>query len=270
VKGERFEESLLIGLAMLFSVIYGVDVLMPMPSWAHIVLRVLLGVIWSVFIADYIMSWIVSDRTRKWFLSSILDLLSAILPMMRVLKLLHFLTAFRLLKRTSNIAFRSKLTVYALTGASMITFLGSLAVYDVERGATGARITSFGKVIWWSFVTITTVGYGDYYPVTIVGKIIGVILVLCGLVLTGIITASLALWIVNETSRRELKHNKKLMSHTDEKITALSHEIASLRQVIMETSMGSEHSEHLTPCKHDHVLDHDDDHTHHAEKNPED
>jgi voltage-gated potassium channel len=152
--------------------------------------------------------------------------------MLRILKLLHFLTAFRLLKRTSNIAFRSKLTIYAITGAGAVTFLGALAVLDFERNAPGARIITFSKALWWSFVTITTVGYGDYYPVTVAGKIVGVLLVCGGLVITGIITAALALWIVEETSRRELKHNRKMLEHTDQQIQDMSNEIHELKTMI--------------------------------------
>jgi voltage-gated potassium channel len=197
-------------------------------------MRTIMIIIWITFIVDYIMSWLVSDRNRKWFLKSVPDLLSAILPMLRILKLLHFLTAFRLLKRTSTIAFRSKLTIYAITAASMMTFLGALAVLDVERGVDGARITTFGKALWWSFVTITTVGYGDYYPVTIAGKVVGVALVIGGLVLTGIITASLALWIVEETSKRELKHNKKMIEHTDKQINDMANEIHEMKAMLTE------------------------------------
>ena len=86
-------------------------------------------------------------------------------------------------------------------------YVGALAVYSVERGASGSTITDFGTALWWAFVTVTTVGYGDFSPVTFQGKIIAVMLMFTGIALIGIVTATLASWIVDqvnlETDRRE-------------------------------------------------------------------
>jgi uncharacterized protein (DUF983 family) len=109
VKGERFEEEALLVIAAIFTIIYGLNILTPMPDWLHLVLGIIMGMLWAILIIDYIMSAVVSVKSRKWFISSVPDLLSAVFPILRFLKLLHFLVVFRLLKRTSMIAFRSRL-----------------------------------------------------------------------------------------------------------------------------------------------------------------
>ena len=77
----------------------------------------------------------------------------------------------------------------------LLIYVGSLAELDVERNAPGTTITDFGKAIWWAFVTTTTVGYGDMSPVTWQGKCIAVGLMIAGIALISVITATLASWM---------------------------------------------------------------------------
>ena len=69
---------------------------------------------------------------------------------------------------------------------------GSLAVLSVEISAPGANITTASDAIWWAFVTITTVGYGDQYPVSSMGRIIGVLVMTAGVGLFGTLSGFLA------------------------------------------------------------------------------
>ncbi len=79
--------------------------------------------------------------------------------------------------------------------------LGSVAMLDAEQNAPGANITSFGDALWWACSTVTTVGYGDRYPVTTEGRIIAVALMIVGISLLGAITASVATWMVSQVQR---------------------------------------------------------------------
>ena len=74
--------------------------------------------------------------------------------------------------------------------------IAAVLMYEVERTKPGATIKSLGDSLWWAISTITTVGYGDRYPVTTLGRIIAVFVMLSGISLIGIITASIAAWIV--------------------------------------------------------------------------
>ena len=94
--------------------------------------------------------------------------------------------------------------------------------------------------LWWAFVTVTTVGYGDFSPVTFQGKIIAVVLMFTGIALIGIVTATLASWIVDqvnlETDRREDAREKEVAKEAAQEAIATSAnpEIDLLREEVRE------------------------------------
>jgi len=106
-------------------------------------------------------------------------------------------------------------------GTSLIAFVAALAVLDAERGAEGAGIATFGDAMWWACTTMTTVGYGDLYPVTTVGRFVGVGLMIGGIALLGTVTATLASWLV-EAVRDEAEQ-------TDDRVDAVHAEVMALR-----------------------------------------
>ena len=79
--------------------------------------------------------------------------------------------------------------------------LGALSALDAERDAPGATITSFGDAVWWAWATVTTVGYGDRFPVTLEGRLIAFALMLVGISLVGVVTASVAAWLIANVER---------------------------------------------------------------------
>ena len=82
----------------------------------------------------------------------------------------------------------------------MALMLGSIAVLDAEQDAEGANITTYGDALWWAMTTVTTVGYGDHFPVTFEGRLIAAVLMLVGIALVGVVTAALAAWLVESIS----------------------------------------------------------------------
>jgi Ion channel len=93
--------------------------------------------------------------------------------------------------------------------ASLLAFCSALAVLDVERSSPDANITDFGDAIWWAVTTMTTVGYGDRYPVTGVGRMVALALMVGGIALVGTVTATLASWSV-ETVAAEKEQAESL------------------------------------------------------------
>ena len=88
------------------------------------------------------------------------------------------------------------MVIYVVGGASLLAFCSALAVLDAERNSQEANIVDFGDAIWWAVTTMTTVGYGDHYPVTGVGRLVGFGLMVGGIALLGTVTATLASWLV--------------------------------------------------------------------------
>lgn len=224
-------------LSVVFLVVYSWEIL----SRTHIALcETVINVIWVVFVVDYVVSlWLADDRWR-WFKHNLFTLLTIALPMLRPLRLLRLLTVLHVLNRTSGMAVRGRITVYAVGAVGMLMYVGALAVYSVERGASGSAITDFGTALWWAFVTVTTVGYGDFSPVTFQGKIIAVVLMFTGIALIGIVTATLASWIVDqvnlETDRREDAREKEVAKEAAQEAIATSAnpEIDLLREEVRE------------------------------------
>jgi voltage-gated potassium channel len=90
----------------------------------------------------------------------------------------------------------------------VVMLLGSWAVTAAEQGAARANLTSYPKALWWSIETATTVGYGDFYPVTFWGRVVGAVVMVVGITTYGMVTAALATWFVGrEQKRHRLAHH---------------------------------------------------------------
>ena len=108
--------------------------------------------------------------------------------MLQPLRLLRLVFLFRVLNRRAENSMRGRITAYVATSTGLLIFSAALAVLDAERGAKGANITNFGDAVWWSVTTMSTVGYGDEYPVTTTGRLVAVALMIGGVALLGVVT----------------------------------------------------------------------------------
>lgn len=188
----------------------------------------MLYVTWTVFVVDYITRLVITEKRWRWFYRHLLDLVIVVLPMLRPLRLMRFLTVLALIGRNTGNMLRGRVVIYTV-GATLLTVLiASLAVYDAEYGI--GDIETFPDAIWWAFVTITTVGYGDYYPVTLTGRITAVGLMVGGLALIGVVTAILASWIVE----RVADQNAKAVTATEAQVEQLRLEILDLKDLVKE------------------------------------
>ncbi|MDQ1597927.1 MAG: voltage-gated potassium channel, partial [Microbacteriaceae bacterium] len=149
-------------------------------------------------------------------------------PILRPLRLLRLVTLLSVLQRTAGMAFRGRVVLYVAGASMLLVFVAALAVLDAERSAPGATITTFGNALWWAFVTITTVGYGDFTPITITGRLIAGALMLGGVALLGIVTATLASWIVERVAVKE----EDAQAATRGEIRALAKQVALLTETL--------------------------------------
>ena len=121
---------------------------------------------------------------------------------------------------------RGRMAIYVAGATSLVLFIASLAVLDAERGAKGASITTFGDAAWWAMTTVTTVGYGDRYPITAQGRFIAGGLMLAGIALLGIVTASLASWLIDKV--RQVEEHAQAATRAD--VASLTAEVRALRE----------------------------------------
>lgn len=78
----------------------------------------------------------------------------------------------------------------------LLIFVAGLAELDAERHSPKANITGFSDAMWWAMTTVTTVGYGDRYPVTTTGRLVAAGLMIGGIALIGAVTAGVAAWLI--------------------------------------------------------------------------
>lgn len=81
----------------------------------------------------------------------------------------------------------------------LIVLVAAVAELEAERGAPRANITSFGDALWWAVATVTTVGYGDLYPVTLAGRVVATALMFVGIALVSIMTAAVVARFVTQS-----------------------------------------------------------------------
>jgi voltage-gated potassium channel len=101
---------------------------------------------------------------------------------------------------------------------SLIIIFGGTAVYLVEQGHQGANISNLSDAFWWAVVTISTVGYGDYYPVTEAGRLIGILVMLSGIGVFVLLVSTLA-------QTRLQRAESRLKSKTQPQASLLGHEM---------------------------------------------
>lgn len=152
--------------------------------------------IWAIFAIDYATRIGLAKRRRRYVVRHIPDLVVVALPILRPLRLLRLVMLLRMLNRGATDSLRGRVAIYVAGAAVLLIYTASLAELDAERNAPHSNITGFGDAVWWAMTTVTTVGYGDRYPVTAQGRLVAAGLMIGGIALIGVITAALASWLI--------------------------------------------------------------------------
>jgi voltage-gated potassium channel len=187
--------------SLVFIVVYSIQVIWNLDGTPFVVGRVIISITWIMFVVDYIVRLVLAEPRGTWFRHHLFDLAVVVLPALKPLRLLRALTLVHVLQRTAGTALRSRIAIYGAGSAIILIWISALAVLEVERPAPGANILNFGDAIWWAFVTLTTVGYGDFYPITAWGRTVAVLLMCGGVAVVGVVTATLASWVIERAAR---------------------------------------------------------------------
>jgi len=231
----RLTEWPLTAAALLFLGACAVEVLADLHGPPQAVTETIINVTWLAFVADYVVTLLLAENRWRWFYRHLFDLAVIALPALRPLRLLRLVTLVRTLQGIAGTAFRGRVVAYVAMTTALLVFVASLAILDTERAAPGALITTFGDALWWAFVTITTVGYGDLYPVTATGRLIAAGVMLGGIALIGVVTATLASWIVDNVAQRDVE----VQAATRREVAELADEIRALRETLTQSGPSS-------------------------------
>jgi voltage-gated potassium channel len=192
----------LTGLALLFLAGYAWSVLdQGLGPTGRDALEVVLTGTWVLFGLDYLIRLWLAERKLRFVLRHLPDLAILLLPMFRQLRVLRLVTVISVLNRQLRDDVRGRVAVYVASTVTLVGFVAAVAVLDAERNAPDASITTFGDAVWWTLTTISTVGYGDRYPVTLEGRCVAAALMVAGIALLGVVTASIASWFVENLRR---------------------------------------------------------------------
>jgi voltage-gated potassium channel len=217
--------------ALAFLIAYAWPILQPdLSSSAKSLCHVVDYVSWSVFVVDYAARLGLAANRARYFWRHIVDLFVVALPFLRPLRLLRFALLLRVLNRTAAASLRGRVAVYVAGASVLVIFCAALAALDAERGHPHANITTFGSALWWACVTVTTVGYGDHFPVTAEGRFVAIGLMLAGVALLGVVTASMATWFIEKV--REVEDDAQAATRLD--LAELRDEVRRLRMALTD------------------------------------
>lgn len=183
--------------ALVFLVTYTVHVIGQVHGEARVVTTSIIGLTWVLFVVDYLGRLLLAKPRGLWVRSHLAALATVFIPAIRPVRLLDAFTRIAAFRRTRGTSLRANLLIYGVGSALLMIWYVALVVLEFERHAPGATIVSFGDAVWWAFCTVTTVGYGDYTPVTLMGRMYGVLLMAGGVVLVGLIVATISSWILD-------------------------------------------------------------------------
>lgn len=165
-----------------------------------VVLEGILWLIWGIFAVELIVKTYLAPDRRRYLATHWIDVLTVALPFLRPLRVLRILVVVGRSWEQAKRVLRRR--TFSLIGVvSVITvLLSATLMYALERRA-GGPIDTVADSLWWALSTITTVGYGDVYPVTTGGRGVAVFLMLTGISLFGLLTARVAAFLVEEEER---------------------------------------------------------------------
>jgi voltage-gated potassium channel len=190
-------------VALIFLGLYSVRVLMhPQPGVANAI-DFALKAVYLIFVVDYFARLYLARPRGKWFVKHLWELPIILLPFLRPLRLVSLAVVVTTLQQAVGQTIRGRVAVYTACGAAIVVYAAALAILDVEGSHPDSKIKTLGDALWWACTTVTTVGYGDLHPVTGMGRLVGVALMIGGITLLGLVTATLASWIVERVAEED-------------------------------------------------------------------
>ena len=143
---------------------------------------------WLIFAIDMIIRFVLDPKKGLFFRRNWPLLIALAFPPLRII--LVVMAVLRV-ARDRN-ALTKIVGIYAVYAVLFVVLFGAVFTLIYEIDAPGANITSYGDSVWWAFVTVTTVGYGDFTPITVGGRVIAVLIMFTGAAAVGAVTAAVA------------------------------------------------------------------------------
>jgi voltage-gated potassium channel len=201
-------------LAMVMLVLFIIEITAHLSPQSSRILVLAQSIIWWIFVAEYLLRVFLADDRIIYIKEHPLDALFILVPFLRVfrvlmvfrtirlLRVIHpsallktYVTTRRSLRQLGNILERRSFG-YVVASTIVVTLIGSLIMYLLERNAARTVIHSFGDAVWWAVGIVTTVG-NELYPVTAEGRVLSTIMMVYGMGIFGYIAATIASYFIH-------------------------------------------------------------------------
>jgi voltage-gated potassium channel len=217
-------------LSVLWLPVLIVPVIVRVPARTQALLDDIDYLLWAIFAVEYLIKLYLAPSRRRFVRTHLIDLLVIAIPVFRPLRALRLLRLLRLsragltmaemVRRAKGLLTHRGLHIVLLAVLAII-LIGAALELAFEHKAPGSNIHSYGDALWWAIVTITTVGYGDRYPVTAAGRGIAVVLMLTGIGLVGVLSASIASYFVGQESNQDMAELHRRLDRIEGMLTQL-------------------------------------------------
>lgn len=221
-----------------------VEVCVRLPADISELLRIIDNAVCLIFLCDFFYQLIKAEKKWCYLKWGWIDFVSSIPNVQilrwgrlaRVFRIFRVLRAVRSFRQLTQIIFanRSKGTFFVTAMFAIVLLIFSSISILIVENAPESNIKEAGDALWWSIVTMTTVGYGDFYPVTLMGRIMAVLLMCSGIGVFGTFTAYISKFFVEPNDEAELKREELLL----EEIQSLRKQFSLLEERLSREEPG--------------------------------
>ena len=227
-----------------------VVLVLPVSEATRRLLTVYDNAICMIFLLDFFGNLSRAPTKREYFIGrrGWLDLLGSIpslgffkyTALLRLARLSRLARITRLLRGQNKreliddvVTHRGEYAAFVSVMAAMIVLVVcSVLVLQFESRAADANITTGGDALWWALVTITTVGYGDYFPVTAAGRITGAFVMFAGVGIIGALASILASVLVAPTENEDERDEAAGTRRVQDELVEIKAELTALRRTL--------------------------------------
>jgi voltage-gated potassium channel len=212
-EGLSFLNLLVLVLSFYVLGILIIDAVIKLPPEVHRLIIITDYIACGVFFLDFCVRFYRAKNKLHYMKWGWIDLLASIPVngilrfgrLARIIQIIRVIKAYRSIQHIAENIFKNHMKgtfTFAIILAIMLVLTSSIAILEVETSPQ-SNIKTAEDALWWAYVTITTVGYGDLYPVTTKGRLIAVVLMTAGVGLFGVFTGFLAGWFVKPQDKEK-------------------------------------------------------------------
>ncbi|MCC6627829.1 MAG: potassium channel family protein [Chloroflexi bacterium] len=228
---ERITQFPMIILSVIYLAIFTIGLFPRIPDEIRGAAEFMDYTIIAVFAAELLLRVAVADHRLAYLRYHWLDVVIVVIPFLRPLQFLRLLRVLPMLARLV-VALRQVMGPYRgsyVVTIGILSVLVSAGLMTIFESESDGNIQDFGDALWWAMATVTTVGYGDVAPITVEGRAVAVFLMVIGIALFGLTTASIAALLVESTRATSEPASDSGLS---DRIAAMEQQVAEQNRLI--------------------------------------